>query len=352
MTLKEKLLTLGIVENNEYLDKYIEIVENNKTTKREKFKTQQHHIIPISYYRHNQLPINNDRENLVHLTHREHALAHYYLTKCAKPKWFKGSCLNAIIKMIRDFTNKKSTNYCIDNEEALKGILDEYDNMTKESYELRSKLYKGRVHINNGDVETFIDKEYLDDYLSCGWELGRIYTPTEETREKLRQANLGKHHETSEETKRKIGEANKISLKGKKLSKERVEKIRKRVSNSRWYNNGIINIYINKDKVPPKGFVKGMILTHSTKEEWMRKVHANRKPEDYNTTGGTIVINNGKVNKHIQEKDLEKYLNEGWKKGKLPLGKLNWYNNGIKNTRAYKCPEGYVLGKLKKTTNQ
>lgn len=30
----------------------------------------------------------------------------------------------------------------------------------------------------------------------------------------------------------------------------------------------------------------------------------------------------------------------------MPLGKLNWYNNGIKNTRAYECPEGYVLGRL------
>ena len=122
--------------------------------------------------------------------------------------------------MIRDFTNKESNNYCINNEEVLKGILDEYDTMCKEANELKSKLYKGRVHINDGIKETVIDKEYLDDYLSHGRKLGKLYKVSEETKEKLRQANLGKHHEISEETRRKIGEANKISLKGKKISKE------------------------------------------------------------------------------------------------------------------------------------
>ena len=150
----------------------------------------------------------------------------------------------------------------------------------------------------------------------------------------------------TEETRRKIGEANKISLKGKKRPKEVIEKIKENSTGKTWYNNGIKNIFIPKDQIPPEGFVPGMILTHSTKEEWMAKVHAGRTSEDYNTTGGTIVINDGKTNKHIKESELEDYLNRGWKKGKLPLGKLNWYNNGIKNTRAYECPEGYVLGRL------
>ena len=44
--LKEKLLSLGIVEDNEYLDFYCTLIENNRDTKREKYKTQKHHIIP------------------------------------------------------------------------------------------------------------------------------------------------------------------------------------------------------------------------------------------------------------------------------------------------------------------
>jgi len=344
MTLKEKLLILGIVEDNEYLDKYCEIIENNRETKKEKFKTQSHHIIPRSYYKHCSLPIDNSKENIVNLTHSDHLLAHYYLNKCASVDWFKSLCLNSLIKMHRDFTNQDSTNYWKDYT-ALPGI-ETYNELVEEALKLRSKLYTGRIHINNGVVTTIIDKDKLDIYLEAGWQLGRIYQMNEETKEKIASKLRGTHHEVSEETRKKIGEANKISLKGKKLSKERVEKIRKRSSNCKWYNNGVENKFIPKDKVPPEGYQPGMILTNITKDEWITKVHAGRKPEDYNTTGGTIVINDGKVNKHIKKEELNDYLKEGWKNGKLPLGKLNWYNNGIKNTRAYECPEGYVLGRL------
>ena len=47
MTLKEKLLVLDLVVDNEYLDKYVELIESNRETKREKFKTQKHHIISL-----------------------------------------------------------------------------------------------------------------------------------------------------------------------------------------------------------------------------------------------------------------------------------------------------------------
>lgn len=40
-------------------------------------------------------------------------------------------------------------------------------------------------------------------------------------------------------------------------SKEGREFVSKHVSNLRWYNNGELNIRINKDEQPPKGFVPG-----------------------------------------------------------------------------------------------
>lgn len=279
MILKEKLLALGIVVDNEYLDKYCKLISDNLTTKKEKFKTQQHHIIPRYFYKKIGIPVLKE-DNLVNLSYSNHVLAHYYLMLCSSTDYFK----------IQNAT---------------------------------------MVYIALGRLTNIDDLEEVLDDLQLIYERYLINRP-----------NL------TEEAKRKIGEANKISLKGKKISKERVEKIRKRSSICKWYNNGIENKFIPKDQIPPKGFKPGMILTHTTKEDWMSKVHANRKPEDYNTTGGTIVINDGKNNKHIKKEELDNYLKEGWKKGKLPLGKLNWYNNGIKNTRAYECPEGYVLGRL------
>ena len=53
MELKTILLQLNIVEDNEYLDKYCELIETNKDTKRIKGKTHKHHIITKSYYKIN-----------------------------------------------------------------------------------------------------------------------------------------------------------------------------------------------------------------------------------------------------------------------------------------------------------
>ena len=347
VSLKEKLLEIGLCIDNEYLDKYCELIESNLNTKYEKFKTQKHHIVPRSYYKHNKIDIDNSKNNIINISHKNHLLAHFYLLHCSKNRWFKESCINALVKMFRDWHNEHSSNYWKDcDDEFIKSIVN-YDSLVEESCRLRSEKYKGSIIINNGVRDKFVlSDDDIQYYLDRGWKLGRLYKMSDETKEKLRRINLGKHHTTSEETKRKIGEANKIALKGHKLSDEHKKKLSKHASRCTFYNDGKRNIFIDKDKTPPEGFVKGMILTNITKEEWMSKVHKGRTSEDYNTTGGKIAINNTKSTKYIDEKDLQTYLDKGWKRGKLPLGKLNWYNNGIKNTRAYSCPEGYVEGRL------
>ena len=83
MRLKEKLLSLDLVVDNEYLDKYCELIESNRDTKREKFKTQRHHIIPRYYYKYNKLEVDNSKENIVNLLYKDHILAHYYLCMCS-----------------------------------------------------------------------------------------------------------------------------------------------------------------------------------------------------------------------------------------------------------------------------
>ena len=47
MIKKEILLTYEGFINNEYLDKYCELINKNINRINEKFKTQKHHIIPV-----------------------------------------------------------------------------------------------------------------------------------------------------------------------------------------------------------------------------------------------------------------------------------------------------------------
>ena len=84
--LKEKMLSTGVCVDNEYLDKYIELICNNSLREREVFKTEEHHIIPKYYFEDNSLEIDNSKSNLVNLLHKEHILAHYYLALCSEGK--------------------------------------------------------------------------------------------------------------------------------------------------------------------------------------------------------------------------------------------------------------------------
>lgn len=46
---KSKLLELGYLDN-EWLDKYLELLEVNLKTLRERGRTQEHHAVPINSY--------------------------------------------------------------------------------------------------------------------------------------------------------------------------------------------------------------------------------------------------------------------------------------------------------------
>jgi len=94
--LKKTLLEIGIVLDNEYLDLYISLINQNLTTKQEIHKTQRHHIIPKYYYKENGLKINNKVENIVNLFFKDHVLAHYYLALCSTKNYYKFSNVFAI----------------------------------------------------------------------------------------------------------------------------------------------------------------------------------------------------------------------------------------------------------------
>lgn len=81
--MKQKLLETNLFIDNEYFEKYIELIVNNRVAY-SKGKTNRHHIIPKYYYKDKGLDIDNSEENIVTLLYKDHILAHYYLSMCSK----------------------------------------------------------------------------------------------------------------------------------------------------------------------------------------------------------------------------------------------------------------------------
>ena len=128
LELKELLLSIYLCIDNEYLDKYVQLVIQNKNTVKESFKTDKHHIVPRYYYRYNGLNIDNSQQNTVILNYKDHVLAHYYLAMCSFSKKYQ-------------LANIYSIQFCCNKDNVfIKFLLERY------LYNIRFMKYK---YINN-----------------------------------------------------------------------------------------------------------------------------------------------------------------------------------------------------------
>lgn len=183
MSLKEKLLSLNIVVDNEYLDKYVELIENNRETKREKFKTQKHHIIPKYYYRLNKIDVDNSKNNLVNLLYKDHILAHYYLCLCSPDN-------NLVYQNFLSMRYVLGYTWC--NENDILKSLDKYQELYELSRKIQSEKETDRKlkpcsesrkkKIGNANrnkkcmykdnISKMIQQSEVEKYLEEGWKLG------------------------------------------------------------------------------------------------------------------------------------------------------------------------------------
>ena len=91
--IKSLLVGLEGILDNESLDAYCQLIYSAHNQPAETFKTEKHHVIPVSYFKlsHNcttrreALQYANALPNfIVNLTPKQHALAHYYLCLCSE----------------------------------------------------------------------------------------------------------------------------------------------------------------------------------------------------------------------------------------------------------------------------
>lgn len=80
--LKTKLLSTGIFYDNEFLQKYVEVVVDNAINPVLGL-TQEHHILPKYFFVDRGMKVDNSQNNLTILKYRDHILAHYYLCRCS-----------------------------------------------------------------------------------------------------------------------------------------------------------------------------------------------------------------------------------------------------------------------------
>lgn len=99
-----KLLDSDLFEQNDFFISYVSLITIRQIHPSQKDYTEKHHIIPRNYFIQLKTDIDNSKNNIIKLSFREHALAHYYLFKCTKDLKLKTSNAYAI----RLIANNKS----------------------------------------------------------------------------------------------------------------------------------------------------------------------------------------------------------------------------------------------------
>ena len=134
VNLREQLVECGLCVDNEYLDRYVDLICDNFNTPNVTKKTQQHHIRPRYYYKHTHQRLDNSKQNLVNLLYKDHVLAHYYLFKCSPDNSLYQYCNSVSIAIIFGHDNFPKSELDILEQ------LDDYQQFYEKSRELSSNF--------------------------------------------------------------------------------------------------------------------------------------------------------------------------------------------------------------------
>lgn len=224
--IKEDLIKLGLVIDNEWLDLYINLINSNTKTLKIKNETQMHHIIPRYYYISNNIKVNNSSNNLVNLYIKDHILAHYYLCRCSTNKYFGKNY--ASIKRILD--NK----YSLYDYSSFVKSLDNIDVYYKEYRQMISQSVKSE-QVRNKISSSLIEFYRGVDKNSTQWK-----DRNKEISLKLSGRALSDEHKEklSEIAKQRVGDKNPFY--GKAFSKESINRISKNNSDIIIMNNDLV----------------------------------------------------------------------------------------------------------------
>lgn len=276
--LKEILQKYEWIVDNEFLNLYIQLCENNEHCKfcRENKDGingyELHHIIP-------RMIIKDDSENnVVKLKYADHVLAHYYLSQCVdKNSIYYHGILSAFTIMIgneNDISLNELKNKLSELEEKRKEGITLHTKWLKEHkipQEQRNKMIEGTKKFYENETEEH--KQMRIKHISEG-KLKQHLKYSDEIRKKLSESHKGKKvipYKRTPETLEKLshsvksyfenlpeGEYSKIMKERWSNNKEGREKLSKFRKGKKWYNNGKITKQLKEDEVPD-GWIKGRL---------------------------------------------------------------------------------------------
>lgn len=324
--LKQYILNTNAVADNVFLDKYVKIVSKPYLGTK---PSHNHHIIPKSYYRHNNLEVDNTASNLVRLTVKNHILAHYYLAKCSKQSYFKLSNIWSVCYMLRlnknislaqlddyieivDFTNLGKNNSMHvpsirakhDNKIRTQDVRQQISNTNKQNVEngilfneqhrqklkeaVKTRTSKSGANISRsgyvGGVtglkmmydkqgkRRYVAKDKVDELIQQGYTLPiNLKKWDSDNIPKTNQKHTYKRHISKEELRKKLSEAHKGQVpinKGKPMSEKSKKLISEKLAGAKWLNNGLVEKPVKQQDIETylkEGFVYGRIKKRKRK---------------------------------------------------------------------------------------
>ena len=340
--LKERLLSIDLVEDNEFLEKYLVIIINNQFTKHEKFKTQKHHIIPRYYYKYLNEQLDDSPANTVELLYKDHILAHYYLIYCSKHNWvYRRANICAIQRLIRALKkNNKIDSKWIDNLDEIQSFYEESKHVNYFKEDTPNKIRescKGSIFLYKDGIYKYVKTDNPQKWFNDGW-VQQHPPQSEASKQKLREKAIGKIyvHKGDEITRINPSEKDVYLSQGYQLGqgprkcepylKGKIGVVKDGVQ--KYISKEDLDFYLNAGYIKG-GLNKGKHFKYipRSKESYERIAFSRR---------GTVAINKDGEIHYVSPEELDVYLKDGWSKGtgvhsnKSVLGKI-WVNDGKKS---------------------